>query len=537
MSVYTLSDFTNNNSDLLQGASKHSCPICDSFHQTSDFSAERSAAQASTFSNSNDIDALLGKSRANPGQPAKWKVAPGDTITYSFVTADSAESYDESRNETNIQEVNDRIKQNVRQIFEDNYAKVLPLNFVEVPDSAQSNIRIMFSDGPGADNTAYTNYPGYLRGGAIHLQKLYEKNPATAFSAGPGSFGYYILIHEISHAMGLKHPGNYNNSSSGLTGNPGDPPYLPFDKDNTRNTIMSYNATYGPNGENPRSLMPYDIRALQYLYGVRDDLSDGDNVYKFDRTNFNTVQTIWDSGGSDTLDFSALPANNVYSLDMNQGKPLTAKSALGGLRYYLQPSQLSPVGDRDRAFTVETLLSPNILDRNRIYTTETFGTYIAFGANIENLVGSPGNDEAIGNELANSILGGAGNDTITGGRQSDTLDGGEGNDYLSGSKGLDVLTGGGGDDLLWGGQGNDTIVGGFGRDRIVLELNGGMDTILDFADGIDFLALAQGLRFEQLSIAPSANGTEIRFASTGQVLAMLPGIALSAIGQFDFSTV
>ena len=125
MSVYTLSDFTNNNSDLLQGASKHSCPICRSLDQTSDFSAERSAAQASTFSNSNDIDALLGKSRANPGQPAKWKVAPGDTITYSFVTADSAESYDESRNETNIQEVNDRIKQNVRQIFEDNYAKVL----------------------------------------------------------------------------------------------------------------------------------------------------------------------------------------------------------------------------------------------------------------------------------------------------------------------------------------------------------------------------------------------------------------------------
>ena len=265
--------------------------------------------------------------------------------------------------------------------------------------------------------------------------------------------------------------------------------------------------------------MPYDIRALQYLYGARSDFNSGNNVYKFDSTNFNTIQTIWDSGGSDTLDFSALPANNVYSLDMNQGKPLTAKSALGDQSYYLQLSQLSP-GVPDR-----------------IYTTETFGTYIAFGANIENLVGSPGNDEIVGNELANSILGGAGNDTITGGRGSDILDGGEGNDYIYGGKGLDVLTGGGGDDLLWGGQGNDTIISGLGRDRIVLQPDGGTDTIVDFADGVDLLVLVQGLRFEQLSIAPSVNGTEIRLASTGQVLAMLPGIALSSIGQSDFSTV
>jgi len=524
MSVYTLSDLTNNNSDLLQGASKHSCPICSSRAQTSDSSAERSAAQASAFSNSNDIEALLARRRANPEQLAKWNVAPGGTITYSFVTADSAASYFASRNETNIEEVNDRIKQNVRQILQDNYATVLPLNFVEVPDSAQSNIRIMFSDGPGADSTAYTYQPGALRAGAIHLQKLYQNDPAKAFSSGPGSFGYYILMHEIAHTMGLKHPGNYNGSGSGLTENPEDAPYLPFHKDNTRNTIMSYNAASTrfsePNGENPRSLMAYDIRALQYLYGVRDDLSGGDNVYKFDSTNFNTVQTIWDGGGGDTLDFSALPANNIYSLDMNQGKPLTAKSALGDLSYYLQTSQVAVGSDLDR-----------------LYTTETFGTYIAFGAAIENLVGSPGNDQVLGNELANSILGSAGNDTISGGRQSDSLDGGEGGDYIYGDKGMDLLTGGGGGDLLRGGRGNDTIITGVGFDDIVLQADGGTDTIVDFAPGVDLLVLVDGLRFEQLSIAPSANGTEIRLASTGQVLAMLPGIALSSIGPSDFLVV
>ncbi|MEG4442404.1 M10 family metallopeptidase [Microcoleus sp. AT9_B5] len=523
MSVYTLSELTNNNSDLLQGASKHSCPICSSRAQTSDSSAERSAAQAWAFSNSNDIDALLISSRANPQQPDKWNVAPGGTITYSFVTADSSDSYFAYRDETNIEEVNDRIKQNVRQILRDNYATVLPLNFVEVPDSAQSNIRIMFSDGPGADGTAYSGYPSQLGAGSIHLQKIRENDPETAFSSSPGSYGHWILIHEIAHAMGLKHPGNYNGSSSGLTGNPGDPPYLPFDKDNTRNTIMSYNAAYtfrDSNGENPRSLMPYDIRALQYLYGARSDFNGGNNVYTFDSSNFNTVQTIWDGGGSDTLDFSALPANNVYSLDMNQGKPLTAKSALGDLGYYLETSQVALGSDLDR-----------------LYTTETFGTYIAFGADIENLVGSLGDDQVLGNELANSILGSAGIDTISGGRQSDSLDGGEGGDYIYGDKGMDLLTGGGGGDWLQGGRANDTIITGVGVDGIVLEPDGGTDTILDFAPGVDWLVLVDGLTFEQLSIVPSGNDTEIRIGSTGQVLALLTGMALSSIGESDFFVV
>ncbi|MEG4915367.1 MULTISPECIES: M10 family metallopeptidase [unclassified Microcoleus] len=522
MSVYTLSDLTNNNSDLLQGASQHSCPICSSGAQTSDSGAERSAAQASAFSNSNEIDALLTRSRANPGQPAKWNVAPGGTITYSFVTADSAASYFASRNETNIEEVNDRIKQNVRQILQDNYATVLPLNFVEVPDSAQSNIRIMFSDGVGAEGYAYAYDPdNLLRGGAIHLQKIHENDPARAFSSEPGSYGHSTLIHEIAHAMGLKHPGNYSFSSDRID-NPGQPPYLPFDKDNTRNTIMSYNPQLSisstSRNKNPRSLMPYDIRALQYLYGTRSDFNGDNNVYKFDSTNFNTVQTIWDGGGSsDTLDFSALPANNVYSLNMNQGKPLTAKSALGDQSYYLQTSQVALGSDLDR-----------------LYTTETFGTYIAFGADIENLVGSPGNDQVLGNELANSILGSAGIDTISGGRQSDSLDGGEGGDYIYGDKGMDLLIGGGGGDLLRGGRANDTIITGVGVDGIVLEPDGGTDTIVDFADGVDWLVLVDGLRFDQLSIVPSGNDTEIRIGSTGQVLALLPGIAVSSIGQSDF---
>ncbi|MGL5058692.1 MAG: calcium-binding protein, partial [Microcoleus sp.] len=200
------------------------------------------------------------------------------------------------------------------------------------------------------------------------------------------------------------------------------------------------------------------------------------------------------------------------------GEPLTAKSALGALTYKLEASQVPPGGDPDR-----------------IFTTDTFGTYIAFGTRIENLVGSPGNDEATGNALANSILGGAGNDTITGNRQSDNLDGGEGNDFIYAGKGLDVITGGGGDDLISGDRGNDTIISGVGRDRIVLQPDGGTETIVDFTDSLDVFVLAEGLSFAQLSIAPSGNATAIQIRNTGQVLALLPGVALSSIGQSDFA--
>ena len=63
-----------------------------------------------------------------------------------------------------------------------------------------------------------------------------------------------------------------------------------------------------------------------------------------------------------------------------------------------------------------------------------------------------------GNELANTITGGAGADSLSGGLGLDTLMGGAGNDALFGGDNSDVLDGGTGDDTLTGGMGADILI-------------------------------------------------------------------------------
>ena len=78
--------------------------------------------------------------------------------------------------------------------------------------------------------------------------------------------------------------------------------------------------------------------------------------------------------------------------------------------------------------------------------------------NVENIIGSAGDDWLRGDANDNRLIGGAGDDTLIGG--------GGGNDTLSGRAGNDTLNGGAGDDGLNGGAGADTITGGPGNDLL-----------------------------------------------------------------------
>ncbi|PCG14153.1 MULTISPECIES: cadherin domain-containing protein [Sphingomonas] len=67
---------------------------------------------------------------------------------------------------------------------------------------------------------------------------------------------------------------------------------------------------------------------------------------------------------------------------------------------------------------------------------------------IENAIGTAGDDVLVGNGGANTLTGGAGADMLDGGAGADTLDGGLGDDVLRGGSGADVLRGGAGFDTI-----------------------------------------------------------------------------------------
>lgn len=165
----------------------------------------------------------------------------------------------------------------------------------------------------------------------------------------PGSESYKTLIHEIGHALGLTHP------------------VLPVEEETRAFTVMADPLHPTMDGAEPSTYMPYDIAALQYLYGQNAEYSAGNDVYAFDALD-GTIQTIWDSGGHDTLDLSAA----AYGVDIDLADGSHSTVAASG----------------------------------------TDNLALAFGSDIEDVVGSSHDDRLVGNELDNMLTGGSGNDVF-----------------------------------------------------------------------------------------------------------------------------
>jgi hypothetical protein len=323
----------------------------------------------------------------------------GGVITYSFYQ-DTGLPYVGPEMVTSVSE---GIKRNVRRIFAD-LERWLPVRFVEVAETTTTvgAIRYLLSEGEGDPFYAYTYYPGRTIGGDVHLSRAVADADETGFAAAAGSYGYRAILHETLHALGLKHPGNYD---AGAGYSP--PPFLAPATDNSTNTIMSYNTA----GFYEMTPMVYDLQALQYLYGAAAT-AESATVYDFttltdyrvgkiefgDRQRA-TKQTIRDSGGEDTLDFSRLGIVRDHRFDLRPGGFLTAQAAYNSQSY------------RDLA------------TQQQFFTSE-YGVALSSETLIENLVNSIGNDFMIANTAANKFLGyrlgrRSGNDVIA---QSDVAD-------------------------------------------------------------------------------------------------------------------
>lgn len=322
---------------------------------------------------------------------SRWASAgTGPTvITYSFA-ASSVDYSPATPFSTTASPLSEADRQITREVLR-NIEAVCNVQFVEVADSAASHgvIRYAYSQTPNAlGYGGYAFYPsGAESGGDVWLGKA---------QAG-AEWDYYrpgLILHETLHALGLKHP-----FEGGQT--------LPTLEDIVPITVMSYSPVAGSQSgalsRYPYEPMPLDIQALQALYGAVPRNS-GNTVYDLSTSAFQAnFHVVLDSGGVDTLDASHLSA--AVSID-------------------LTPGTASAVGLVVDAFAYSGS------GASRTYTHSVYSAtmQIAQDTWIENAIGTAGDDRLAGNDLANMMVGGAGDDALSGGGGDDVLNGGTGND-------------------------------------------------------------------------------------------------------------
>ena len=269
--------------------------------------------------------------------------------------------------------------------------------FVE-KTSLEQYANIKFGNTTTFINYAHAYYPGSsLYSGEVWL------NSATytgLYSPDPGDYYFMTILHEIGHAIGLSHPGNYNGGSPTYAGD------AVYAQDTHQWTVMSYFGAQntgadwdgGGGWQYAQTPMVHDILTIQAIYGADATTRTGDTTYGFNATagngiydfaqNAYPVLTVYDAGGIDTLDLSGFAQRAVVNL---------------------QPGSYSSAGGTSN--------------------TMTYNIGIAHSTWIENAYGGSGADTIYGNALDNELRGNAGNDHLYGYDGNDQLIGGDGTDW------------------------------------------------------------------------------------------------------------
>ncbi|MDO8417268.1 MAG: calcium-binding protein [Agitococcus sp.] len=279
------------------------------------------------------------------------KVAGQTTMTYSFASAATIETGFTLFTLEQLAAIEQALA---------TFAASLNIQFVK-STTGTSDLSFFLDDLASGDLGVAAGYANASTG-EIHLS---SEMFSTTDALNTGQYGFEVLLHEIGHALGLKHPF--------------EAPVLPEAENTQNNTVMSYSS----NQHNDTGLKLFDIAALQYFYGVNNALNTGDSQHGF------TEKYIADATGNDVFDASEQVTH--VTVNLNQGG-------------------WSFIGEKQSSILAEGQ------------------TFIGYGTDIENAMTGTGNDTLIGNHLNNRLTSGEGNDTLTGGLGSDELNGGAGAD-------------------------------------------------------------------------------------------------------------
>ena len=275
--------------------------------------------------------------------------------------------------------------------------EVANLSFVLTTGSA--NITFNHNGNMTAFETDSYNGSGIMSSSTIDISAnwITTDGGANDGKTGIDSYGYQTYLHEVGHALGLGHQGPYNGTASYSSN-------ALFANDTWQYSIMSYFSEQNYDGGSYRYVITpqmADIYAVAAIYGAATTRtgsttygfnSTAGSIYDFSSYTQAPALTIYDSGGSDTIDASGY--SSAQTIDLHAG----SFSSIGGLVHNIG---------------------------------------IAVGVTLELAIGGGGNDTLIANDFGNTLRGGAGGDSLTGGTGDDTFVGGSGNDTIIGGAGTD----------------------------------------------------------------------------------------------------
>lgn len=374
--------------------------------------------------------------------------------------------------------------------------------------------------------------------------------------------GLGVLLHEVGHALGFKHPFETFGTHDAT---------LATVLDTTANTVMSY--TGGQTGV----LGPLDTAAVAAVYGAAGSAGTQVSSWSWDAATEMLTQTgsngaadtiigvsVGDSiggrGGNDLL--LGLDGNDM--LDGGAGDDILSGGA--GADVLNGSSGNDSLFGNGEADTLNGGIGDDSLsgdagndklaggDGNDVLDGGADADKLDGGAGMDTLYGGAGNDKLTGGDDADLLVGGdgkdrldggAGNDTAFGGTGRDTLLGGDGADQLLGERDDDRLEGGAANDTLWGGTGNDLLIGGAGDDQLLGEAGAdslqfgaggfGNDTVFGWEDGLDRLVFAAipGVTTAANVTVAAYFGTNTLVTVAGQGTVLLVGIAAASVTAAD----
>ena len=191
--------------------------------------------------------------------------------------------------------------------------------------------------------------------------------------------GIFYVLHEIGRVFGLYEPNS----------NLADPNY------NVNMTVMSNRVI---DGRYPVTPMPYDVAALEQIYGSSTTFLSGPTPYKYAA---NGSAYFTGNKLSHTVVDANTAASNIDTFD------LSAYTLSGGATIDLREA----IDANDNWVDAPTIVGDEYV-------------YIARGTVIENAIGTKNDDLITGNDAKNELQAGDGSDQLYGGANDDTLVGG-----------------------------------------------------------------------------------------------------------------